>query len=86
MVAHERILEKLSSRAVLEATVGGQFVYMLPREDLQLSQVFDVMNAMQLSGIVTDWSVSQATLEDVFLRVTREAEREAEEHRDKWGL
>jgi ABC-type multidrug transport system ATPase subunit len=86
VVAHERILEKLSSRAVLEATVGGQFVYMLPREDLQLSQVFDVMNAMQLSGIVTDWSVSQATLEDVFLRVTREAEREAEEHRDKWGL
>jgi ABC-type multidrug transport system ATPase subunit len=85
-VVHQVILEKMSRQASLETMLGDQLVYMLPREDLKLSEIFQVMDWMQRSGTVTDWSVSQATLEDVFLRVTREAEQEAEEQRSKWGL
>ncbi|KAK4532612.1 hypothetical protein CCYA_CCYA13G3469 [Cyanidiococcus yangmingshanensis] len=85
-LVHEVILGQISRQAVLEAMLGGQLVYMVPREDLKLSHVFHVMDRMQRSGVVTDWSVSQATLEDVFLRVTREAEQESEEQRAKWGL
>ncbi|KAK4535708.1 hypothetical protein CDCA_CDCA06G1733 [Cyanidium caldarium] len=67
---HQLIVERLSVMALPKSALDGHLVYDLPREELKLSQVFRVMESARRSGLVKDWSVSQATLEDVFVELS----------------
>ena len=44
----------------------------LPLGDVEYNRIFGMMKQAQDSGMVTDWGVSSASLEDVFLKVAAE--------------
>ena len=47
----------------------------LPAASIDLGELFDLMNKLKTNGQlqILDWGVSHATLEEVFVRITREA-------------
>ncbi|GMH42708.1 hypothetical protein BSKO_10627 [Bryopsis sp. KO-2023] len=56
-------------------SLGGTQKFELPMADVQLEEVFDAMARVQSSKefSILDWGVSNATLEEVFIKITREA-------------
>ena len=73
----------------LASQMNGTLAYEIPQESTQLSQVFTALEEKRVEFGITDYSVSQTTLEQVFLRFAqiqndkdeaeRAAQREAEE-------
>ena len=68
---------RTSRGAVLEEVHAGQLKYKLPRAGLTLSSLFAAIEANRALGI-RDYSVSQPTLEQVFLSMARQQEEETE--------
>lgn len=56
-------------------SLGGTQKFELPMADVQLETVFDHMTKMESEKkfSVLDWGVSNSTLEEVFIKITREA-------------
>lgn len=65
----EKLMKSLVPLAMLEgAFPNGTFVYRVQHsEDLQLSTFFPSMEKLKYSYGITDWALSQASLEEVFL-------------------
>jgi hypothetical protein len=53
----------------------GSALYMVPAGG-GVTALFAAMQGAQREGLLEDWGIGQATLEDVFVRVTEEAEAE----------
>lgn len=56
-------------------SLGGTQKFELPTSETSLEVVFENMEILKKSNIATvlDWSVSNATLEEVFIKISREA-------------
>lgn len=68
----------VNSNAKLLNSIGSLHTYKIPQgEDLKLSKMFDaIMKNLKELGI-TDWSVSEATMDTVFLHFGRHHKRDA---------
>ena len=54
---------------------GGQLTVNVPQTE-RLSKVFDAMESLRSGGKIQDYSVSQCTLEQVFLLMARQQDTE----------
>ena len=65
----------MSPSAKLVYALGGTQKYELPLNEVEVDGVFRRMEEMKLRKEVEvlDWGVSNATLEEVFIEITREA-------------
>lgn len=72
---HERALsfihDKVASEVKPDRSFGNSRSYTLPR-DVHMSTVFEVMREGAKGAGISEWSVSQGTLEQVFVRVAAE--------------
>ena len=73
--AAARIIKTMSPSAKLVYALGGTQKYELPLNEVEVDGVFRRMEEMKLRKEVEvlDWGVSNATLEEVFIEITREA-------------
>eukprot|EP01083_Nonionella_stella_P227102 806033_1 len=63
--------------AVLEEFLGGRFIYHLPRdrtESVSLAEIFSSIEAHKKNLSIRDYSVSQSTLEQIFINVAKQFE------------
>ncbi|KAA6419770.1 MAG: ABC transporter A family member, partial [Trebouxia sp. A1-2] len=56
-------------------SLGGTLKMELPSASVDVGQLFEYMDKLKRGGTlqVRDWGVSHATLEEVFIRITRDA-------------
>ena len=68
-------IELLVHGARLVHSLVGTLQMELPAASIDLGELFNFMNKLKTNGQlqVLDWGVSHATLEEVFVRITREA-------------
>ena len=61
--------------AHLVHSLGGTLKMELPSASVDIGQLFEYMDKLKRGGRlqVRDWGVSHATLEEVFIRITRDA-------------
>ncbi|KAJ6244171.1 atp-binding cassette transporter subfamily a abca [Anaeramoeba flamelloides] len=70
---HDFIMD-LFPKAQLLNSLACNRQYEIPKKDVSLSKTFQIIeNNKEKLGIL-DWGISQSTLEEVFLRITRESE------------
>jgi len=67
----ELVSELCPTATIFNKPVRGTVSYKLPREDIQLSAVFDAVRGWDGVDIL-DWGVSSVSLEEVFLQITLE--------------
>jgi hypothetical protein len=72
LVDAKQLVESWSPGAALTYELGGTLKYELPTSEVYLSQVFQAMKGAKDRGLdVIDWGVSNASLEEVFIKVGR---------------
>jgi len=60
--------------AELTSHYGGNASYRVPVRDVNLAELFSRMETQKTLNGIKYWSISQASLEEVFLRIVREDE------------
>jgi ABC-type multidrug transport system ATPase subunit len=78
------VLESVCSEAKLTSKLGGTMAFMIPREQhdgtkVAVSRIFNAMEANKAAIGVLNWGITQASLEEVFVKVATRAEAEEEE-------
>merc|ERR1719399_218906 len=76
---------EVTKDAVQVETFKGERVlqYMFPTTSMQVSKVFTLMQDPRLKQLhVTEWSLAQASLNEVFVRIVKEAENEPQLSKD----
>jgi len=68
-----------SARPIERFGFAGGIAFMLPKADVCVSHVFNMMERHKASLGVQDWSLQQSSLEEVFVRITQEAEDDESE-------
>lgn len=68
---HDAILE-VSEDAKIDTQLAGNVEYVLPKS-VPLSSIFSFVESHRGALRIKDWAISQSTLEDVFLSVTKKA-------------
>jgi ABC-type uncharacterized transport system ATPase subunit len=63
-----------SSCSLLEDSIGGVSKFEISRNDVVLSQVFQKLNADMQELEISDWGITETTLEEVFLKLAALAE------------
>jgi len=71
----KKLIKSVSAKARLVEGFGGQMEFDLPDDDLQLSQVFSLIEGKKQIYTITDYSLSQHTLEDVFLGLAKKQKK-----------
>ena len=68
-------MRQLAPAAHVVHSLGGTLKLELPSADVGIGQLFEHMDDIKKRNVlqVWDWGVSHATLEEVFIRVIREA-------------
>lgn len=68
-------IKKLVSGAHVVHCLGGNLKLELPSIAVDVGQLFEYMDSIKRRNVVQvrDWGVSHATLEEVFVRITRKA-------------
>eukprot|EP00184_Porphyridium_aerugineum_P003115 CAMPEP_0184694560 /NCGR_PEP_ID=MMETSP0313-20130426/2460_1 /TAXON_ID=2792 /ORGANISM="Porphyridium aerugineum, Strain SAG 1380-2" /LENGTH=1037 /DNA_ID=CAMNT_0027152857 /DNA_START=117 /DNA_END=3230 /DNA_ORIENTATION=- len=70
--------QNVSQEASVVASLAGSLIFELPRS-IVLSSVFEYISSVSASFGIRDWGISQSTLEDIFIQLTRDAERKEEQ-------
>ena len=65
-------VRSLSPSAVCTYSLGGMFKFDLPTSEASLASVFKGIEASKAELDITDWSVCNMTLEEVFIKLSRE--------------
>lgn len=65
----ERFVGKLLPNAIKLRMFNGQFVYQVPLGDFNAQTLFTEVEGNRDRLFITDWSISQCSLEDVFTRI-----------------
>jgi len=68
--AIKKFIEQLTSGAVLLNSLAGTSNYEVPTQSVKLSQVFTEIEKKKEELSISDWGISNTTLEEVVLRVT----------------
>ena len=63
-----------SSCALLEDSIGGVSKFEISRNDVVLSRVFERLNGSMEELQISDWGITETTLEEVFLKLAALAE------------
>jgi len=63
-----------SSCALLEDSIGGVSKFEIARNDVVLSKVFEQLNSNMAEYEISDWGITETTLEEVFLKLAALAE------------
>jgi len=71
--------ENLSPNAVLTAFLGGVAMFEISKKDVSISQVFAKVSAAKKRLGVTDWGVSNTTLEEAIIRMQSEKDLDAQQ-------
>lgn len=68
-------IERIAPGANVVHCLEGSLKLELPSASVDISQLFEHMDSIKMRNVlqVRDWGVSHATLEEVFIRITREA-------------
>lgn len=69
---HKRVKSFVSSllpKAELIQDFNGNFMYLIPTEGFNASQVYTEFEANKERLKIADWGLSQSTLEDVFTKI-----------------
>ena len=76
-------VEKSFPRAVVEVEIEGLLQYKIPGDNISLPRMFSLMEKNKEELRLKDYSISQQTLEQVFLRFAKEQQKtdEMEERR-----
>lgn len=56
-------------QANLKSEFNGNLIYLVPIEGIEVSKVFEVLESSKEELAISDWGISQATLEDVFMEI-----------------
>ena len=67
--AVEALMLKLSQDAKLVTAFGKQLSYTLPLASTDVSKIFNVMEEEKRKRVIAEWGLSQASLEEVFMKV-----------------
>ncbi|KAL6660903.1 hypothetical protein ACP70R_000287 [Stipagrostis hirtigluma subsp. patula] len=70
----EQLVKQLSPGAVMIYSVSGTQKFVLPRREVGLASVFGAVETARRSFPVLGWGMADATLEDVFVSVAKEAQ------------
>ena len=65
----EALMLNLSQDAKLLATFGKQLSYTLPLASTDVSKIFNTMEEEKRKRVIVEWGLSQASLEEVFMKV-----------------
>lgn len=76
VAAFHQAIMNIAPESVIETELGGNLEYVLPRV-LPIPEVFKLMAEKREELEIRDWSINQATLEEVFLRVTKDSQKDA---------
>lgn len=70
-ILHAAVLEVAPGTSV-ETVLGGNVQYVLPRA-FPIARIFDLIQQKRSVLEIRDWSINQSSMEDVFLRVTKDS-------------
>jgi hypothetical protein len=74
------VKKEVSAGAAVQEAFKGERVLslLLPKEGLQLERVFDIVREEKLKEYaISEWSIAQTSLNEVFLRIVESAENES---------
>jgi ABC-type multidrug transport system ATPase subunit len=77
----EHLLLTLAPEATMLNSISGTANYEVPKEQVKLSQFFSEFEKHKEECGITDWGISNTTLEEVFLKIT-EAEERSKKNKD----
>ena len=72
------MVNKLFPEAVLQVEIEGLREYKIPQDDMNLGMVFETIEKNKEDLKIKDYSLSQQTLEQVFIRFAKEQEENDE--------
>jgi len=72
-------IKELLPKAKLRSAFNGSFVYLVPVEGLEVSKLFENLESNKNELGISDWGISEPTLEDVFMEVVEAAEEASED-------
>eukprot|EP01121_Diplochlamys_sp_Union-15-3_P000929 TRINITY_DN10786_c0_g1_i2.p1 TRINITY_DN10786_c0_g1~~TRINITY_DN10786_c0_g1_i2.p1 ORF type:complete len:144 (+),score=20.25 TRINITY_DN10786_c0_g1_i2:51-482(+) len=72
----KRFLEKLCGSLRLINTLAGTAHYEVERSKIKLSVLFSELSSNQKKLHITDWGISNTTLEEVFISIAMESDEE----------
>lgn len=65
----EKFVAKLLPNSLQLRMFNGQFVYQVPIGDFNAQKLFTEIEGSKKKLFITDWGISQCSLEDVFTRI-----------------
>jgi ABC-type multidrug transport system ATPase subunit len=68
----KNFVESVVPRANLLTEFNGNFVYLVPTDSCKVSEVFSAFENNKKDVGISDWGISQSSLEDVFMKVIGE--------------
>jgi ABC-type multidrug transport system ATPase subunit len=66
----DQFIKQIAPSAVLLNSLSGTRNYQVPKKSVTLDQVFQAMETNKLSLHITDWAITNTTLEEVFLSIS----------------
>jgi len=67
----DQFIKELAPRAILLNSLSGTRNYQVPKECVTLGEVFSAMETNKERLHITDWAITNTSLEEVFLRISR---------------
>ncbi len=84
---HQRVksyVKRILPNSELSEDNNGNFTFKVPMEGLKVSDLFDQIESQKQQLSISDWGISQCTLEDVFLRVVKKYHEHNENCEDEY--
>lgn len=74
-VYYNKILEFVKTvlpKSVLLTKFNGNFSFQVPLEGLEVSNIFEIFEKNKEELLISDWGISQSSLEDVFMKIVED--------------
>ena len=65
----QTFIQQILPKATLLSSFNGNFNYQIPLEGLEVSNVFETLESKKEELLISDWGISQSSLEDVFMKI-----------------
>jgi hypothetical protein len=69
----EKMVRQLFPRMKKTYHISGTQKFEMPKKGVKISSVFDLMERAKKKWDITAWALADTTLEDVFIKVARQA-------------
>lgn len=71
----EKLVQQLSPNAKKIYHISGTQKFELPKNEVRIADVFQAVETAKRNFTVSAWGLADTTLEDVFIKVAREAQQ-----------